>query len=86
MSENERYLRDQFLNNSKFRAHPSYDWMMLGPENGKSFILETPVDPINLFPNYASEHPKKTVQTGSKETIVGTMKKSKRPLIINLKK
>ena len=86
MSENERYLRDQFLNNSQFRAHPSYDWMMLGPENGKSFILETPVDPINLFPNYASEHPKKTVQTGSKETIVGTMKKSKRPLIINLKK
>jgi hypothetical protein len=84
-------LRDVFVMmllkpGSDPKVHPSYDWMMLGPENGKSFILETPVDPIDLFPNYASEHPKKTVQTGSKETIVGTMKKSKRPLIINLKK
>ena len=86
MSEKERYLKEQFINNKQFRVHPSYDWMMLGPEDGRSFILETPVHPIDLFPNYAKEHRKKTVQTGTKETIVGTMKKSKIPLIIKLKK
>jgi hypothetical protein len=86
MSEKERYLKEQFINNQQFRVHPSYDWMMLGPEDGKSFILETPVHPIDLFPNYASEHRKETVRTGTKETIVGTMKKSKIPLIIKLKK
>lgn len=82
MSDTERYLRDQFLKNNKFRIHPSYDWMMLGPEDANNFILETPRDPVTLFPDYASSHPKETVRTGSKETIVGTMKKSKIPLIL----
>ena len=82
MSETERYLRDQFMKNPDFRKHPSYDWMMLGPEYANNFILETPADPIKLFPDYASSHPKKTVREGSKETIVGTMKKSKIPLIL----
>lgn len=86
MSKNEKYLRDKFLKNPQFRAHPSYDWMMLGPEDGRSFILETPVDPVKLFPDYASNHSKASVRNGSKETIVGTMKKSKIPLIINIKK
>jgi hypothetical protein len=82
MSDTERYLRDQFIKNPKFRIHPSYDWMMLGPEDANNFILETPRDPVTLFPDYASSHPKQTVRTGSKETIVGTMKKSKIPLIL----
>ena len=82
MSATERYLRDEFLKNPQFRIHPSYDWMMLGPEDAKNFILETPADPVKLFPDYASSHPKETVRTGSKETIVGTMKKSKIPLIL----
>jgi hypothetical protein len=82
MSDTERYLRDQFIKNPKFRIHPSYDWMMLGPEDANNFILETPRDPVTLFPDYASSHPKETVRTGSKETIVGTMKKSKIPLIL----
>jgi hypothetical protein len=82
MSATERYLRDEFLKNPQFRIHPSYDWMMLGPEDANNFILETPADPVKLFPDYASSHPKETVRTGSKETIVGTMKKSKIPLIL----
>jgi hypothetical protein len=82
MSENERYLRDQFMKNPKFKKHPSYDWMMLGPENADSFILDKPVDPLVLFPDYAKNHPKANVRNGSKETIVGTMKKSKIPLKI----
>jgi len=82
MSENERYLRDQFLKNKNFRKHPSYDWMMLGPEKADNFILEKPVDPLVLFPDYAKSHPNANVRNGSKETIVGTMKKSKIPLKI----
>ena len=86
MSENERFLRDQFMKDPNFRKHPSYDWMMLGPENADNFILEKPVDPMSLFPDYAKNHPKESVRNGTKETIVGTMKKSKIPLIINTKK
>lgn len=86
MSENERYLRDQFLKNKQFKTHPSYDWMMLGPKDGRSFVLETPIDAVKLFPDYAANHPKKSVREGSKETVVGTMKKSKIPLIIKIKK
>jgi hypothetical protein len=86
MSKNERYLRDQFLKNKQFKIHPSYDWMMLGPKDGRSFVLETPIDAVKLFPDYAANHPKKSVREGSKETIVGTMKKSKIPLIIKIKK
>ena len=85
MSENERYLRDQFIKNPKFKKHPSYDWMMLGPQAADNFILEKPVDPLVLFPDYAKNHPKKSVRNGSKETIVGTMKKSKIPLKISKK-
>jgi len=86
MSENERFLRDQFMKDPNFRKHPSYDWMMLGPENADNFILEKPVDPMSLFPDYAKNHPKESVRNGTKETIVGTMKKSKIPLIIKAKK
>jgi hypothetical protein len=82
MSEKEMYLRDQFMKNPKFKKHPSYDWMMLGPENADIFILDKPVDPLVLFPDYAKNHPKANVRNGSKETIVGTMKKSKIPLKI----
>jgi len=82
MSKNERHLRDQFMKDPNFRKHPSYDWMMLGPENADNFILEKPVDPLVLFPDYAKNHPKASVRNGSIETIVGTMKKSKIPLQI----
>jgi hypothetical protein len=84
MSQNEKYLRDEFLKNKQFKIHPSYDWMMLGPKDGRNFVLDTPVDATKLFPNYASSHLKSTVRNGSKETIVGTMKKSKIPLVIKI--
>jgi hypothetical protein len=82
MSANERMLRDQFLASGTFKAHPSYDWVMLGPENADSFILDAPADPLKLFPDYAKSHPNPKVKKGSKETVVGTMKKSKIPLVL----
>jgi hypothetical protein len=82
MSPNERLLRDQLLASGSFKPHPSYDWVMLGPENADSFILDTPADPLKLFPDYAKNHPNKNVREGSKETVVGTMKKSKIPLVL----
>lgn len=82
MSANERMLRDQFLASGTFKPHPSYDWVMLGPENADSFILDAPADPLKLFPDYAKNHPNPKVRKGSKETVVGTMKKSKIPLVI----
>jgi hypothetical protein len=75
-------LRDQFLASGTFKAHPSYDWVMLGPENADSFILDAPADPLKLFPDYAKNHPNPKVKKGSKETVVGTMKKSKIPLVL----
>jgi hypothetical protein len=82
MSANERMLRDQFLASGTFKPHPSYDWVMLGPEKADSFILDAPADPLKLFPDYAKNHPNPKVKKGSKETVVGTMKKSKIPLIL----
>jgi hypothetical protein len=82
MSANERMLRDQFLASGTFKPHPSYDWVMLGPEKADSFILDAPADPLKLFPDYAKNHPNPKVKKGSKETVVGTMKKSKIPLVI----
>ena len=82
MSANERMLRDQFLDSGTFKPHPSYDWVMLGPENADSFVLDAPADPLKLFPDYAKNHPNPKVKKGSKETVVGTMKKSKIPLIL----
>ena len=82
MSPNESLLRDQLLASGSFKPHPSYDWVMLGPENADSFILDTPADPLKLFPDYAKSHPNKNVRKGSKETVVGTMKKSKIPLVL----
>ena len=82
MSANERLLRDQLLASGTFRPHPSYDWVMLGPENADSFILNAPADPLKLFPDYAKNHPNPKVKKGSKETVAGTMKKSKIPLIL----
>jgi hypothetical protein len=82
MSPNERLLRNQLLASGSFKPHPSYDWVMLGPENADSFILDTPADPLKLFPDYAKNHPNKNVREGSKETVVGTMKKSKIPLVL----
>jgi hypothetical protein len=82
MSANERLLRDQLLASGTFKPHPSYDWVMLGPENADSFILDAPADPLKLFPDYAKKHPNPKVRNGSKETVVGTMKKSKIPLVL----
>ena len=82
MSANERLLRDQLLASGTFRPHPSYDWVMLGPENADSFILNAPADPLKLFPDYAKNHPNPKVRGGTKETVAGTMKKSKIPLIL----
>jgi hypothetical protein len=75
MTATERSLRDQFLANKDFRVHPSYDWMMLSPENADNFILEKPVQLETLFPWYRKAHPKASVQNGSPETVAGAMRK-----------
>jgi hypothetical protein len=75
MTATERNLRDQFLANKDFRVHPSYDWMMLSPENADNFILEKPVQLETLFPWYRKAHPKASVKKGSPETVAGAMRK-----------
>lgn len=75
MTATERNLRDQFLANKEFRVHPSYDWMMLSPENADNFILEKPVALETLFPWYRKAHPKASVKNGSPETVAGAMRK-----------
>jgi hypothetical protein len=82
MSSNERYIRDELLKNPNFKKHQSYDWLMLGPENADNFILDKPHNPLSLFPDYAKKHPKESVREGTPETIVGTMRKAKIPLIL----
>ena len=75
MTATERNLREQFLANKDFRVHPSYDWMMLSPENSDNFILEKPVQLETLFPWYRKAHPKASVKKGSPETVAGAMRK-----------
>jgi hypothetical protein len=75
MTATERSLRDQFLANKDFRVHPSYDWMMLSPENADNFILEKPAQLETLFQWYRKAHPKASVQNGSPETVAGAMRK-----------
>ena len=76
MTPTELDIREQFMSNPAFRPHPSYDWIMLSPANANNFLFDKAIDPLKLFPEYAQSHPKKTVQEGSRETVVGTMKKS----------
>jgi hypothetical protein len=75
MTNTERNLRDQFLRDPKFKVHPSYDWMMLSPENADNFLLDKPADLETLFPWYRQAHPKDSVRNGSKETVAGAIKR-----------
>jgi hypothetical protein len=75
MTNTERNLRDQFLRDPKFKVHPSYDWMMLSPENADNFLLEKPADLETLFPWYRQAHPKNSVRNGTKETVAGAIKR-----------
>jgi hypothetical protein len=87
MSASERKMRDTLLKNPKFKVHPSYPWMMLGPANGNNFLIKTPVYLPSLFPNYAKQHP--TLSQNLKEgrpvndnDIIGSMLKTPNPPLI----
>jgi hypothetical protein len=58
MTKNEEIIKDQLMKNPKFRPHPSYDWLMLGPANGDYFMFEKPVNPVKIAPDFAKQHEK----------------------------
>lgn len=58
MTKNEEIIKDQLMKNPKFRPHPSYDWLMLGPANGDYFMFEKPVNPVKIAPDFAKKHEK----------------------------
>ena len=87
MSASERKMRDTLLKNPRFKVHPSYPWMMLGPANGNNFLIKTPVYLPSLFPNYAKQHPtlSKNLKEGrpvADNDIIGSMLKSPKPELI----
>jgi len=84
MSKSERAIRDQFLKNPKFKIHPSYDWMMLGPANGNNFVVASPKKLREIFPDYENQHAKLKLKPKSKITdalIAGSMNLSAEPKI-----
>ena len=68
MSKTEVFLRDQFLKNPAFKVHPSYPWMMLGPENGRHFLVEDGKLLPEIFLDYGTLHPKLKKKDPSKLT------------------
>ena len=84
MSKSERAIRDQLLKNPKFKIHPSYDWMMLGPANGNNFVVASPKKLREIFPDYENQHAKLKLKPKSKITdalIAGSMNLSAEPKI-----
>jgi hypothetical protein len=76
MSASEKKMRGQLFANPKFRAHPSYDWLVLGPANGNNYVFNKPLDPLDLFPNYGKDYmriKKKKKAPKSREALVNTM-------------
>jgi hypothetical protein len=86
MSPAEKKMRDTLLKNPKFKIHPSYPWVMLGPANGNNFLIKTPTHLRKLFPNYEKQH--KKLAANAKEgkpvtdnDVVGSMLKTPYPAI-----
>jgi hypothetical protein len=76
MSESEKSMRKQLMSNPKFRPHPSYDWLVLGPADGNNFIFHKPLDPLSLFKDYGKLYMKikgKNKAPKSREALVNTM-------------
>jgi hypothetical protein len=87
MTPAEKKMRDKLLKNPKFKIHPSYPWVMLGPANGNNFLIKTPTHLRKLFPNYEKQHKKlaANAQKGkavSDNDVVGSMLKTPLPEII----
>ena len=70
----EREIRDKLLASGKFKSHVSYPWVVLGPGDGRNFMLDKAVAADTLFPNYKNEHPSETVKKGNSTTILGAMR------------
>jgi len=49
MTDNEKQVLKKFKADPNFRVHPSYDWLMLGPGNADFFMLDKPVDPVDIM-------------------------------------
>jgi hypothetical protein len=84
MSKSERAIRDQFLKDPRFKIHPSYDWMMLGPANGNNFIVASPRKLREVFPKYEKQHAKLKLKPKEKITdalVAGSMNLSAEPKI-----
>jgi hypothetical protein len=86
MSPAEKKMRDILLKNPKFKIHPSYPWVMLGPANGNNFLIKTPTHLRKLFPNYEKQHKKlaanaKKGKPVTDNDVVGSMLKTPFPPI-----
>ncbi len=49
MTNNEKQVLKKLKADPKFKIHPSYDWLMLGPGNADFFMLDKPVDPVDIM-------------------------------------
>ena len=58
MTDNEKLARKKLLANKKFRAHPSYDWLMLGPGDADFFMFDKPKNAVQMAPDFAKTHAK----------------------------
>lgn len=76
MTPTELDLRKQFMSNPKFKPHPSYHWMMIGPADAKTFIFDKTLDPLQVFPSYAQSYNKvkKKNPPKARQQMVNTMK------------
>lgn len=86
MTPAEKKMRDTLLKNPKFKIHPSYPWVMLGPANGNNFLIKTPTHLRKLFPNYEKQHKKlaanaKKGKPVTDNDVVGSMLKTPLPEI-----
>jgi len=86
MTPAEKKMRDKLLKNPKFKIHPSYPWVMLGPANGNNFLIKTPTHLRKLFPNYEKQHKKlaanaKKGKPVTDNDVVGSMLKTPLPEI-----
>jgi hypothetical protein len=85
MTASERYIRDELLK-AGYKPHGSYDWVMLGPGNADNFTLSKPIDATDVIGDYQAKNPKKTIREGTKETVLGTIKKTKAPIRLKVPK
>jgi hypothetical protein len=75
MSPKEMEARDKFLAQKDFKVHPSYEWLMLGPEDANNFVLDKQVDLDKLIPQYRKLHHayKKRKSAEARKNFVGSL-------------